>query len=266
MSEKIKREFQSKERKWFMEYIPETIYLSLTPEERTHVKRYRDYHRYMDGRLRKIENLQKEMMKMKKEIKGHREKVFGVYEDGVQVTSGFKDKMLLHYDFVKHLDKNIRLDCWMELRDKSSKSYKQNSGIPFTQNVKKTFITKSEYNGVPLKKIIRWYSIVRTTIEGKKTRKNIYCGDEKMVRELLRKLMKVNIDSRGTSFLRIQITELTKQYTRHYIYNSNWKTFKLESHNLTKMVEWGISVGKRERKKWSKNVFENTRLLSSPKK
>ena len=61
--------------------------------------------------------------------KEHREKVFGVYDDGVQVTSGFKDKMLLHYDFVKHLDKNIRLDCWMELRDKSSMSYKQNSGM-----------------------------------------------------------------------------------------------------------------------------------------
>ena len=219
MSNKKKIKYRSRGRKWFIEHIPKSIYSLFNDDLLKHYREYRRYHYVIDGRLTKIEILNKELERIKTEIKNHKEKVNG--------EGGFKDKMLYHHSFVKHLDTNVQFDCWMELRDKSKAK----------------------------KKNIKWYSYVRTVVDGKKQKKSIYCGSEKRLKEELGRLLNLDLTSRGRGLLRMELLKLTRQYTKSKTYESSWKDFMLDSHNITNMVDWGIEIGETERNKWDYKLF-----------
>jgi hypothetical protein len=209
--------------------------------------------------MNKIENIDKQILSLKEEKKKHQEKIDGVIINGIAQTSGFKDKMLYHYDFLKHLDKkSFYFECWVELRDKSSISYKSRNGIPIGNikqrkkdgNSPSPFWERSTHKGKPLKKVIKWYSYIRTTLEGKKTKKSIYCGGEKDIRIIIGKIYGEDTNTWKTPRLKNRVQILSIQYTRYKIYHSNLKTFFTEKHNLTKISEWVSEIGLENCNKW----------------
>lgn len=223
VSTKKKRDYRSRGRKWFIEYIPDSIWTAFDEDVKKHYRLYRRYHYLIDDRLRKIEALDEELQMVKIEmerIKSEKKKL----EEKINSEGGFKDKMLLNYSFVKEFDINVQFDSWIELRDKSLSDEKN----------------------------IKWYSFVRTVVDGKRQKKSIYCGSEKRLRDELGRLLNKDLSSRGKGFIRLELLNLTRQYAKFTTYNSDWRKFMMDSHNITKMVDWGIEIGKTERNKWGK--------------
>lgn len=254
------KNYKSSGRRWFIEYLPDSIYRSFSNEDERHYSQYRNYHRFMDSRSSKIEKLEKEISELKKEINKRKNKIYrhaeymdGVKIDGVVQETGFKDKMLFHYSFIKQYDKNIQFDCWIELRDKSSLSFKKKKGVSIERiELKrgKKLVEKTSYKGNPLQERIIWYSFVRTEVNGKKRKKSIYCGSIEKVKDELGRLFKKDVKSRGIGFLKMEILKLSRQYTKCKTYESSWIHFMSNSHNITTMVDWGLELGEIERNKW----------------
>jgi hypothetical protein len=242
-----KKEFSSKDRKFFIDYIPEEILLQNGEEWTNHLYKYRDYHRYIHNRMVKIEECDNEIERLKKQKQKHLEAIEGVKVDGVVQSGGFMDKMKYHYEFVQHLDLNLRVTSWVESQTTISKSLKKMDGEMV--KVDESFVFKNTNKGQPLKERITW----RGKVEVQKKRKSFYLGMEPDILDELRRLDEFkdeDLTEWDWSDVKDEIKIILNQFSRYHIYQKSFPEFrKMEGVNLSKIVDWCLEMDKKKNDK-----------------
>lgn len=212
--------------KFFMNYLPDEIFNSLNDEERYHYREYRRYQKFMGESKERVEKYKQEVEKLNQLIQKENQKVKGTKQE-----SGWKDKMTIHYDKVSHLDKELKLNCSVEKRERTSQSKKiiDNRSKPSIGT-----IVRGKYGGKPLKKYYKLYG----RVENVNQRKYFYFGDESEVRKLLSELYGEDFSKDDFDDVKDELKVLISQFSRYHIYHSNWDEFKSETHNLRGIIDW----------------------------
>ena len=235
-----KKEFRSKDRKFFIDYISDDILKKMDEEMVQHLYRYRDYHRYIHDRMVKIELLEEQIDKLKKKISKHKEAVEGEKIDGIVQTSGFKDKMIYHYDFVKHFDTNLRVTSWVEKNSRKSTSLRKKEGEDVS--VSPSFNFRNTHKGEPLKTRDIWLG----KVEIQKKRKTFYLGLQTDILDELMRLLDYTDDNLSEwewVDVKDEIKMLLNQFSRYHIFHKSVPEFrKMENMSLSRVIDWCLEM------------------------
>ena len=213
--------------KWFVDFLPNEVFNSLSKEERVNYQGYRNYQRHIGDSNLKISNYQKQIEKLTNLIKDEQFKIRGDFENG-----GWELNMKMFYDKINHIDKNFHLNCSVERRDRTSISKKINDGE--LVRFKKDHILKKTYGETEIGKVYKLYG----RVENSTYRQQIYLGDETNIRLVLGKLLDEDFSNDPYDILKDELRILMSQYSRYLIFHKKWEGFKGETHNLNSMIEW----------------------------
>jgi hypothetical protein len=213
--------------KWFVDFLPNEVFNSLSKEERVNYQGYRNYQRHIGDSNLKISNYQKQIEKLTNLIKDEQFKIRGDFENG-----GWELNMKMFYDKINHIDKNFHLNCSVERRDRTSISKKINDGE--IVRFKKDHILKKTYGETEIGKVYKLYG----RVENSTYRQQIYLGDETNIRLVLGKLLDEDFSNDPYDILKDELRILMSQYSRYLIFHKKWEGFKGETHNLKSMIEW----------------------------
>lgn len=246
----MKDKYDSQDEEYFFDFLPEEVFTSLSEDERRHYREYRRYHRFLFKSNEKIEIYKREVERLKTLIKEEKVKQKGGVriEKGEEVESdGWEYKMKFHYDHVSRLDKLLRMKVSVEVRNRSSRSYKIKTGKVERDMLERVGVT---YKGVPLKKNIYLYG--RVDSSSGQYRLQFYFGPEQSVREKLIPIHGNEILEENINGLRWKLGQLMSQFTRYNVFHKGWESLLDESLNLDYVMDWVSQVKKDgiDIKKW----------------
>lgn len=246
----MKDKYDSQDEEYFFDYLPDEVFHTLSEDERRHYREYRRYHHLLFKSNQKIDKYKKEIVQLKTLIKEERKKQMGGVriEKGEEVESdGWSYKLKFHYDHVSHLDKLLRMKVTVEVRNRSSKSYKIKTGQIGRDRLERVGVT---YKGVPLKKNIYLYGKVDSS--SGQYRLLFYFGPEQTVREKLIPIYGYEIIEENINGLRWKLGQLMSQFTRYNVFFQGWESLLDESLNLDYVLDWVSQVKKDglDIKKW----------------
>lgn len=224
---KKKKTYIGQELKWFVDFLPDDVFNSLSEEERVNYREYRRYQKEIGEGLVRMSKHQEKIDKLNKLIQLENHKIKGDSEN-----SGWEMKMKMFYDKVNHIDKNFHLNCSVERRDRTSVSKKINDGE--LVRFKKDHILKKNYGEKEIGKVYKLYGRVENSV----FRQPIYLGDEFNIRLELSKLLDEDFSKESYDILKDELRILMSQYSRHFIFHKKWEGFKGETHNLKSIIEW----------------------------
>ena len=98
------------ETRWFMDFLPKTIFNSLDREKRKYYREYRRRQRNIGESNLKIDKILSEIDELNKLIKKEKEKQKSWY-----------DKLKMYYDPISYLDRDFRFSCSIEYRKRTSR-------------------------------------------------------------------------------------------------------------------------------------------------
>lgn len=228
---KKKKTYVGKGLKWFVDFLPDEIFNSMSDEEKKNYREYRRYQKEMGQGLENIKKLQKQIETIQRNIKGGGE------------VDGWESKMKMYYDRINHIDKNFKLNCSIERRDRSSITKKIKEGSLIKS--KSDFTLKNTYGKKEIGSVIKLYGRVENSVH----RHQIYLGDERNIRLVLSTLYNEDWSNEPYEFLKDELRSLVSQYSRYHIFHNKWEGFKSETHNLQSIIEWCSRIGE-ERYKW----------------
>ena len=110
----MEKSFQSRERGFFVEYLPNEVFKCLSKEERSLYSKYRNRHLNYHKLQKEGEDIQSQIEELKV-LLGEKKKEVKKYEREV-----FK-----YYDKVKHLDRNVEFLLWEEEEWRKKRSVKK---------------------------------------------------------------------------------------------------------------------------------------------
>ncbi len=224
---KKKKRHQREGLTFFMNYLPDDILNSLHDNDRYHYEEYRRYKKLIEESDKKVDKYKQQIDKLKQLIK---KEVHKVKEESADYD--WKRKMTNHYDKISHLDKELKLNCSIEKRDRTSKSKKiADKGLTpaFGTIVRKT------YRGKPL---VRYSKIYGRVEKDRYNQKTLYFGDESEVRKLLSELHNKDWSKDPFDYVKDELRVLMSQFSRYHIFHSNWDEFMSKTHNLRSIVDW----------------------------
>ena len=114
----MEKSFQSGERGFFVEYLPNEVFKSLSKEERSWYSKYRNRHLNYHKLQKEGEDIQSQIEELKV-LLGEKKKEVKKYEREV-----FK-----YYDKIKHLDRNVEFLLWEEEEWRNKKECKKDPKI-----------------------------------------------------------------------------------------------------------------------------------------
>lgn len=236
-----KKTYIGQELKWFVDYLPDELFNSLNEDERRSYREYRRYQKEIGEGLVRIEKYQKQIETIQKTILIEKTKIKGTDE-----VDGWESKMKKFYDKVNHIDKNFKLNCSVEIRDRTSKSKKIKDGTLKRFNLQNP---RDTYGGKEIENVYKLYGRVENSIY----RKSIYLGDETEVRLKLSKLFNEDWSNDTKEKFKSKLRVLLSQYSRYHIYKNKWDGFENETHNLNSIIEWcdWCKVNRINRDDWS---------------
>jgi hypothetical protein len=231
-----KKSYLSKNEDLFFDYLPEEVFNSLTPEERVHYREYRRYHHLLFQSKKKVESMEKQLLKLKSKIKEERTKWKNhdvVREGDVYEVEGWNSTLKHHYAFISELDKKFKLQSKIEYRDRTSRSLKIQMG-----KSKRKFLERvsNTYDGKPL--IERRSFVGRIISVGEKHNVSFYLGTEESVRNTLTPIFGDSVLTESINRLKIRITPLMVQYTRYTVFHHGWAELKSKKKNLQLLLDW----------------------------
>jgi hypothetical protein len=224
---KKKKRYIGEGLKWFVDFLPNEVFNSLSKEERVNYQGYRNYQRHIGDSNLKISNYHKQIEKLTNLIKEEQFKIKGDFENG-----GWELNMKMFYDKINHIDKNFHLNCSVERRDRTSVSKKINDGD--SVKIKNDRILKKTYGEREIGKVYKIYG----RVENSTYRQQIYLGDETNIRLELGKLLDEDFSNDPYDIIKDELRTLMSQYSRYLIFHNKWEGFKGETHNLKSMIEW----------------------------
>jgi hypothetical protein len=224
---KKKKRYIGEGQKWFVDFLPNEVFDSLTEEERVNYQGYRNFQRHIGESVIKISNYQKQIEKLNNLISQERLKIKGDLENG-----GWELKVKMFYDKINHIDKNFQLNCSIERRDRTSISKKYQDGeIKISRNVT---IVKSQYGGKDLERVYKIYG----RVENSTHRKQLYFGDEQEVRKVISEIYQEDWTTEPFEYLKDELRSLVSQFSRYHIFHNKWEGFKGGTHNLKSISDW----------------------------
>lgn len=204
----MEKGYQSKERKFFVEYLPDEVFNGFTKEERSVYSKYRNRHLNYHKKNVEIEELQLQIQKLKSLLKNKKNEV-----------KRYQKELFNYYDKIKHLNKNIDYILWIEEEWRNKKECIKDSTI------------------IPQKRVV---VMVEYKLKGYRSRKKISCGNRESIIEILNEYNSNKIDYSKLEFedLRIEIEGFVDGYTKYHIYKNGFQNFHNTPHNLKKVIQW----------------------------
>lgn len=223
------REFQTKERKYFIDFLPNSIFNSFTINERSNYSKYRDRHRKYHKGLNELDELKNKIEELRVQLK----------LKGNDIKSHEKD-LQTYYDGVKHLDKKIDFNAWVETE---------------WRNKKKCLDDNS------LKPNWRVSVIVEFKLRGSRIRKRFYCGNWKKTKQTLDKHIgkEEHFISKEEEDIRWILQDYIESFSRWFIYHNGFQKYEEEKLNLTSAIDW---FNEYEKKNGKGKGFEWSSILN----
>lgn len=226
----MEREYQSKGRKFFIDYLPEEVFRGFNKEEMSSYQKYRRHHHEYHKQLKEVEDLETQLESFKSLI---REKKKGVKER--------EKELFKHYDKVKHLGEDIDFNSWVEVEWRNKKKCDENPNL----KPKKRVVIMIQYKlGTEFKK------------------KKISCGSWEEIPEILNQYKNKNKDYSkvGEDDLRVDLQwGYVDGYTKYHLFKMGYHDFHNTQHNLKGVVEWFNQYdeehGERKGMEWSSMVY-----------
>lgn len=252
-----RKEYKSKNGKFFIDFLPKEIFDSLKPKERIDYKKYRDNHRYLYQGNDQISEWEKEISQLKERIKKKKFEINGGIKnerinpidgnlEGDEVV-GWKTKMMIGYEGIQHLSKDYLFNISIGFRYRKGKILQNEEKYESGKTGKKTDLRNQiTFKGEPLQSHPLLYIRITRT---KDVFKNLYVGKEEDVRSLLGGLYQEDWSKKSINDLKYEIKVVYSTYTRYQVFKSNWKEFFKGKHNFQSVIEWSKKMGD-ERYKW----------------
>lgn len=251
-----KREYRSKGEKFFIDYLPDDVFNSLSEKERHDYKLYRDNHRYIyEGNL-KIKEWEKEIDKLKEKIKLKKLQING-FDVGENINpidgeidkervEGWKEKMIRGYNRINHLSKDYQFNISVGVQIRKSKIYELYEGKDLDVMSNEKHKRQTKFKGKTLKPNERiTLRITRT----KDIFKNIHVGSLELVREGLSDMYGEDWSNETLDTIKSELRSIYSTYTRYHVFKSNWENFFSETHSFRGVMEWCKKMGD-ERYDW----------------
>lgn len=240
----------------FVDYLPTKIYSELTEEERTNYREYRRYSYFVSRSKKKIEDLQQQIdelqLKINKEVEKQKDIVDVDYsEDGNKlhrdlVELGWNSKMKNYYQKLTHIHKKFDFKIWWERRPISNKTLDVKSGRKIISETE--FLQdRKTYGGRELELRHRYY--IKLKGVGPKPSKNIYLGDEKLIRETLSEVYQEDFFKDDWEIVKDELRGIIEPYVIFNLMKKGWKTFMVkekdggDSHSIYTIKDWCVDVG-----------------------
>ena len=204
-SNEKKREYIGKGSRWFMEFLPDDVFNSLTPIQRKYYQRYRNYQKNVGRSQLRILELEKSIEELKRKIERERSK-----------KKEWESKVQDYYGQLSFLDKDFKFSCTIEYRKR-----------------------KSRKEGDP--PYVYIYSHLVTTHQ----RVSIYLGNEELVKRKIGELYgEVLSDEDDKEILNEEyLRVIIRPFARYHIHKLGWDKMKLKSFNLDSITKWVQNVG-----------------------
>jgi hypothetical protein len=221
-----KKQYVGEGVKLFIDYLPDEIYYSFSEEELKNYREYRRYQRFIGESDLRVKKHQKEIDKLTKKIEEEKKKVKGLGDD-----EGWERKMEFFYGKVSHLDKNLKLNCSIEKRNRTSKSKKVEDGELKRISSKRDNIT---YKGEKLER----YYLLYGRVENGSNRVNFYFGTESDMRKGLEEIFNEDWSKDDFDSMKDEIRFIMSQFSRYHIFKTNWRDFKVGTYNMKTLIDW----------------------------
>ena len=219
------RDFKSRDRDYFIDFLPNEIFQSFTADELSKYSKYRWRHRKFDKKLNELEDLENQFEEIKSQLELKRKEV--------KIS---QQELLRFYDYFKHYDKKIDFNTWFEKEWRNKKKCLQNKSVKPTYRI--SIIIEYKFNGY-------------------KQRKRIHGGNWKSAKETLNlyENRKVDYVDMVDEDIVYPMQDMCESISRWWIYNHGFEGFHNQTINLKKVVSWfnGYETkhGKGEGFKWS---------------
>jgi hypothetical protein len=252
-----RKEYRSKNEKFFIDFLPQEIFDSLKPKEKENYKKYRDNHRYLFQGNKQISDWEKEISQLKEKIRNKKFQINGGIKnerinpiDGIlegDEVVGWKTKMMIGYEGIQHLSKDYQFNISVGFRYRKGKILQNEEKYEGGKTGKKKELrNQTTFKGESLQSHPFLYIRITRT---KDVFKNLYVGKEEDVKSLLGSLTKEDWSTVSIEFVKEEIRFLYSSYTRYQVFKSNWKEFFKGKHNFQSVIEWSKKMGD-ERYKW----------------
>ena len=216
----MEKSFQSRERGYFVEYLPNEVFKSLSKDERSWYSKYRNRHLNYHKLQKEGEDIQTQIDELKVLLNEKKREV-----------KKYEREVFKFYDKVKHLDKKIEFLLWSEEEWRNKKQCEKDPTI----TPKKRVVFRVEYK-----------------LGGQTQRKKISCGTRETLPQLLNGYKYKNKDYK-TVDNEVILHELNinfiGSYVFYHIYKNGYTHFHNHPHNLKKVVEW-FNEYEKEYGKW----------------
>ena len=202
--------YRAKEEIFFLDYLPDELFINLTESQRISFRKLRENHLLIQKAKSEIEDLNNEIKEIKEQIKKIKHKIKGTTE-----RPGYMLKMQSAETELNKLIINFSFSVSIGFR-----SHK----------------TKKKTNSTP-KLYLR---IQRTSREFK----NIYIGTEEYAKLILEELTSTSCKTIPTEIVKEEIKLLYGSYVRYFIWKKNWDEFFKEKHGISCVKDWALDMGK----------------------
>ena len=202
--------YRAREEKFFLDYLPDELFINLTEPQRISFRKLRENHMLIQKAESEIEDLNNEIKERKEHINKIKHKIEGTTE-----RPGYMLKMQSAEAELNKLIINFSFSVSIGFR-----SHK----------------TKKKTNGTP-KLYLR---IQRKTREFK----NIYIGTEEYAKLILEELAANSWKTIPTEIVKEEIKLLYGSYVRYFIWKKNWDEFFKEKHGISSVKDWALDMGK----------------------
>tara|TARA_A100001388_G_scaffold275335_1_gene260672 strand:- start:712 stop:1353 length:642 start_codon:yes stop_codon:yes gene_type:complete len=202
--------YRAREEKFFLDYLPDELFINLTEPQRINFRKLRENHLLIQKAESEIQDLYSEIKEKKERIKKIKYKIEGTTE-----RPGYILKMQSAKTELNKLIINFSFSVSIGFR-----SHK----------------TKKKTNSTP-KLYLR---IQRTSREFK----NIYIGTEEYAKLILEELTSTSWKTIPVEIVKEEIKLLYGSYVRYFIWKKNWNRFFKEKHSLSSVKDWALDMGK----------------------
>lgn len=222
------KDFQSKDRRFFIDYLPDEIWEKFTKQDLSNHSKYRHSHRKYHNVLTEYEDYEKEV---NEEINRLRQSL----EKRKEIVYSVEREMLVHYEKLKHFDKVIKLYAWKEIE---------------WRNKKECLLDKS------IEPIHRLVVVVEYRYDAHKRgnniqRKKFHFGSWKRVRELLQIQESEDYSSIDNEKLSEIIRKIILSYSRWFIYKNGFPKYHRWKTTSSNAMYWVNAYDKKYGKgKW----------------
>jgi len=207
----MKKEFKSKLRKYFVDWLPDSVFNSFSKEERSLYSKYRYHHLQYHNHLKEIDDVKEKLENYKRKVEERISELNNLVKES-------EKEFLKSYNVVKHLNQEIEFTSWTEKEWRNKKECEEVEG------------TKEQHR-------IRY--MISYNFSGERLKKGLSCGsNQQKSKEILERYINLTDKPSSLDDLRFEIQKICDSFCRYQIYKNTYKGFHNTPWNFEQAVEW----------------------------